>query len=178
VESGPFVLVSALRSYKGVETAIDALALLPPDARRELVLVGTDEGRGAGLRAHAGVRGVADLVTFAGWMEDERLDELYARTFATVNPSTYEGYGLPVAESLSRGLPTIASRIPPHEEVAGEAASYFEPGDAEGLADGMLRLSDPAVRTALAEAALERSRALAKLGPTWADVILETLQSP
>ena len=175
--SGPFLHVSALRRYKGVETAIDALALLPADARRELVLAGTDEGRGPELLGHARARGVEDLVTFAGWQDDDRLRELYARAFATVNPSTYEGYGLPVAESMSYGLPTVASRIPPHQEVAGDAAAYFEPGDAQGLADALLRLSDPSVRTSLAEDALARSRELAKLGPKWADVILEVLQS-
>jgi glycosyltransferase involved in cell wall biosynthesis len=177
VESGPFVLVSALRMYKGIETAIDALALLPGDARRELVLAGTDEGRGAELRSHARARGVEDLVTFSGWLEDDRLRELYERCFATINPSTYEGYGLPVAESMSYGLPTVASRIAPHQEVAGDAAAYFEPGDAQGLAAAMLRLSDGSVRGSLAEVALARSRELEKLGPKWADVILEALQS-
>jgi glycosyltransferase involved in cell wall biosynthesis len=175
--SGPFVHVSALRRYKGIETAIDALALLPPDARRELVLVGTDEGRGEVLRGHARARGVEGLVTFAGWLGEDRLRELYERCFATVNPSTYEGYGLPVAESMSYGLATLASRIPPHQEVAGEAAAYFEPGDGQGLADAMLMISDPSVRGSLAEGGLARSRELAKLGPKWADVLLEALQS-
>ena len=177
VESGPLVLVSALRRYKGIETAIDALALLPPDARRELVLAGTDEGREEELRRHARARGVEELVTLSGWLDDDRLDELYRRALATVNPSTYEGYGLPVAESMSYGLPTVASRIAPHQEVAGEAAAYFEPGDAQGLADALLTLSVPTARAALAERALARSRELAGLGPKWADVILEALQS-
>jgi glycosyltransferase involved in cell wall biosynthesis len=176
-ERGPLLFVSALRTYKGIETAIEALALLPTDARRELVLAGTDEGRGEELRRHARARGVEELVTFTGWLDDDRLGDLYRRSFATVNPSTYEGYGLPVAESMSYGLPTVASRIPPHEEVAGDAAAYFEPGDAQGLADALLTLCEPTVRAALAERALARSRELAGLGPKWADVILEALQS-
>ena len=63
------------------------------------------------------------------------------------------------------------------EEVAGDAASYFEPGDAQGLADALLGLSDDSARATLAECALARSRELARLGPRWADVILEALQS-
>jgi len=176
VESGPFVIVSALRRYKGIETAIDALALLPADARRELVLSGTDEGRAGELRRRARARGVEDRVTFAGWLEDGRLRALYERCLATVNPSSYEGYGLPVAESLSYGLPTIASEIPPHQEVAGDAALYFAPGDAQGLSQAMLRLSDPALRASLAAGALDRSRELAGLGPKWADLIGEALE--
>jgi glycosyltransferase involved in cell wall biosynthesis len=139
------------------------------------VLAGTDEGRAAELRAHARTRGVADLVTFAGWLEDSRLRALYERCSATVNPSTYEGYGLPVAESLSYGLPTIVSDIPPHREVAGGAALYFEAGDAGALSVQMQRLADPSLRASLATAALERSRELAVLGPKWADVIGEAV---
>jgi glycosyltransferase involved in cell wall biosynthesis len=127
VESGPFVIVSALRRYKGMGTAIDALALLPAGSQRELVLVGTDDGWEGELRRHARARGVEHLVTFAGWLEDDCLRELYARCLASLSPSTYEGYGLPLAESLSYGLPAVASDIPPHREVAGEAALYFEP---------------------------------------------------
>jgi glycosyltransferase involved in cell wall biosynthesis len=175
VESGPFLLVSALRAYKGVETAIDALALLPSESRRELILVGTDEGRAEELRGHARARGVEGLVTFAGWLEDARLRKVYERCFTTINPSTYEGYGLPVAESLSYGLPTIASEIPPHREVAGEAALYFEAANAGALSEQMLRLADPLLRASMAAAALERSRALAGLGPKWADVIGEAV---
>jgi len=175
VESGPFLVVSALRTYKGIETAIDALALLPPELRRDLVLAGTDEGREAELRGHARARGVEELVTFAGWLSDDRLRELYGRCAASVNPSTYEGYGLPVAESLSYGVPTIASDITPHREVAGDAALYFDAGDPRSLADAMRRVSDSAVRASLGAAALERSHELATLGPTWSEVILEAL---
>ncbi len=176
-ESGPFVLVSALRAYKGVETAIDALSLVPAEARRELVLVGTDEGRGEELRRRARARGVAELVSFAGWVEDRGLRALYERAHGTVNPSTYEGYGLPVAESLGYGLPTIASDIPPHEEVAGDAALYFQSGDPRSLAEAMQRLADPELRRSFAERALERSHELSRRGPWWADVISEAAAS-
>lgn len=175
VEDGPFLLVSALRAYKGVETAIDALALLPEGSRRELVLAGTAEGREEELRARARERGVESLVTFAGWLEDARLRDLYERCLATVNPSTYEGYGLPVAESLSYGVPTIASEIAPHREVGGEATLYFPPGDPVALAEQMGRLSDPSLPPSLGERALARSRELARLGPRWSHVILDAV---
>lgn len=176
--SGPFVVVSALRPYKGIETAIDALARLPAGTRHELVLVGTDEGRGEELRRYARSRGVADSVHLLGWLSDERLRDLYGSAVATVNPSIYEGYGLPVAESLSYGVPTIASEIPPHREVGGDAALYFRPGDGADLAVAMQRVvEDAALQSTLADRALARSRELAALGPKWADVVLDAVRA-
>ena len=89
-----------------------------------------------------------------------------------MNPSTYEGYGLPVAESLARGLPTIASDIPPHREVAGEAALYFEPGDASALARTLERLAgDGELRQRMGELARARSEELAGTGAGWGELI-------
>src|SRR5204862_7098793 len=110
-----------------------------------VVVAGPTEGRAHGLRDLAERLGVAAQVELAGWVDESTLQRLYETAVATVSPSSYEGYGLPVAESLAYGLPTIASDIPAPREVAGEAAAYFPVGDAAALA-GRLRavLSDPA----------------------------------
>lgn len=167
---GHLLVVGALRPYKGAGTVIEALALVSSESRRRVVLAG-GEGDAEGLRRLAARLGVSREVDFAGWVDEERLDELYSGAAAVVAPSTYEGYGLPVAESLSYGLPTIASDIPAHREVAGDAALYFPPGDAASLADAMGRI-DPVA----GGRALERSRALAQLGPRWGDLILEAIR--
>lgn len=143
------LVVGAQRPYKGVETVREALRLLedPPPV--------TFAGEGA----------------LGRWVDEAELERLYARSLAAVSPSTYEGYGLAVAESLARGLPTIASDIPPHREIGGEAVLYFPPGDAAALAARVDELR--AGYDALAAAALERARELAEAGPTWREVILE-----
>src|SRR4029077_8035733 len=102
----------------------------------------------------------------------EQLRDLYDRCVGTINPSTYEGYGLPVAESLASGLPTIASDIPPHREIAADAAVYFDPGDADGLAAALFKVvTDSALRDDLARRAIERARDLSESGTTWAEAI-------
>jgi glycosyltransferase involved in cell wall biosynthesis len=175
---GGFLVVGALRPYKGIETAIDALARLPGELRRPLLLAGTEEGRGDELRRRGAERGVGEAVRFLGWKNDDELRGLYADCLATVNPSTYEGYGLPVAESLAYGAPTIASGIPPHREVAAEAALYFPAGDPEALAAAMRTVvEDPGRRADLQERALARSNELAAQGPRWAELILQSLPS-
>jgi glycosyltransferase involved in cell wall biosynthesis len=106
-------------------------------------------------------------------VDDAKLQRLYETAAATVSPSSYEGFGLPVAESLAHGLPTIASDIPAHREVAGAGADYFPAGDEAALAERLrVVLTDPAERERLAAAA--RSRALELPGGgQWRELVLD-----
>jgi glycosyltransferase involved in cell wall biosynthesis len=164
--------VGAYRPYKGLETVIDALALLD-SPRLRLVLAGPLEGREAELRRHADTRGVADRVKLLGWVDETLLDGLYRSALATVSASTYEGYGLPVAESLSYGLPTIASDIPPHREIGGAAALFFAAGDAPALAACMRRVALPGQAEELSRMALDRCVSLQGSGPSWRALLLD-----
>jgi len=185
-ESGPLTLltVGALRGYKGLETVIEALSRLvaageePP----HVICVGAAEGNDgyreelADCARRSKVDGCFELV---GWLPDEELRDLLGRCSGTINPSSYEGYGLPVAESLAAGLPTIASDIPPHREIAGDAALYFEPGDAAALADLLGRLGrEPSLRDDLAQRAAQRSRGLAETATGWAEALLGEAPTP
>jgi glycosyltransferase involved in cell wall biosynthesis len=180
-DSLTFLTVGALRSYKGLETVIDALARLGSNGgvAARVVCVGGGEGDDAyrdQLSSYAKRMNVEGRFELAGWISDEELRALYGRCAGTINPSSYEGYGLPVAESLAQGLPTIASDIPPHREIAGEAALYFGPGDAEGLASLLVRLAEePTLRESMSRLAIERSRRLAQGGTSWAEAILAAL---
>lgn len=60
-------------------------------------------------------------------LSDARLDEVYQRSLFTVYPSTYEGWGLPVAESLLHGKHCVASSATAIPEVGGAFADYFDP---------------------------------------------------
>ena len=183
-DSNSLLVVGALRSYKGLETAIEALALLATDDRNSrlptVICVGGQEGGQGYDRELANLacdRGVGDQFQLVGWVSDERLNQLYRESFGTLNPSSYEGYGLPVAESLAYGLPTIASDIPAHREVAADAALYFPAGSARGLADAISSVVDhPGLRTRLAGAALERSLQLQAASTSWGKAIQEELK--
>jgi glycosyltransferase involved in cell wall biosynthesis len=167
------LIVGALRPYKGIETVLRALAEVPSSTQPLLVFAGPDEGRLGELRNEAARLGVGGRVQFAGWVTERALDKLRRAALGTVNPSTYEGYGLGVAESLGYGLPTIASDIPAHREVAGEAALYFPPGDASALANHLARIcADEDLRLRLATAGLVRARQLAHAEPSWRTLLL------
>ena len=174
-DGGPLVVVGALRPYKGTETVVDALAILGPAERPEVVFCGPDEGGGDALRRRIAERNVGDKVRLTGWLPDDDVDALLALSAATVNPSLYEGYGLGVAESLARGLPTIGSSIPPHVEVDGSAALLVPPDSPPALAEAIRSLTSRDRRLELARVALERSYELARRGPTWSDVLVAAL---
>jgi glycosyltransferase involved in cell wall biosynthesis len=178
------LVVGAIRRYKGLETVVDALSILKSRGAQpipEILLVGgREEGSGPEeeLRTRAARAGVSSHLTFAGWKDDSELEELYRGVAGTVNPSTYEGYGLSVAESLARGLPTIASDIPSHREIADDCALLVRPGDAEALAEAISGvLSDPELRERLGARGHERSERLAEIGPSWGEAILGAVGS-
>lgn len=58
---------------------------------------------------------------------DVELDYAYRHATALVFPSFAEGFGLPIIESLSNGLPVIVSAIPAHLEIAGDLGMYVDP---------------------------------------------------
>jgi glycosyltransferase involved in cell wall biosynthesis len=68
---------------------------------------------------------------------DGLLPALYNAADAVIAPAWYEGFGLSVLEGMACGVPVIASDIPPHSEVAGNAAWYADPGDPAALAEAI-----------------------------------------
>jgi len=66
-------------------------------------------------------------------LDDQALLSLYRHAYASVLPSQYEGYGLPVVEALSQGCVTVASDAGSLPEVVAGHAVFFRRGDGEAL---------------------------------------------
>jgi glycosyltransferase involved in cell wall biosynthesis len=168
------LFVGTLYAYKRVDLVIDAFGRargrLPGDAR--LVVVGKDPDgtQHDRLRSLAGAAGVADRVDLLGAVDGPELERLYATSSALVLASRYEGFGLPVAEAMSRGTPAMAdaTSLP---EVAGDGGLVVPAQDPSAFADAFVALlTDEPRRLALAERALARGRTL-----TW-DATAEILR--
>ncbi|MFK4805856.1 glycosyltransferase family 4 protein [Microbacterium sp. ZW CA_36] len=142
--------------HKGFETLLDALARIAPDERPTLVITGS---HGEDPLAPIVKRlGLETSVKLRGWLSREELDELYAQATALVFPTRFEGFGLPPLEAMARGCPVIASDIPVVHEIAGDAAVYVDPADAEAIAAAIRALRDsPAQRARMADAGLARA---------------------
>lgn len=159
---GPFTLgfVGTLKAWHGVETLVDALALLvrrDPDHR--LLLVG--DGPLAGdLRDRARRLGVADHVEATGAVPPAEVPGLLARMDLAVAPypahDTFYFSPLKVYEYLAAGLPVVASEVGPLPELLahGLLGELVPPGSATALAAAVERLrADPVRRTAIRGAA-------------------------
>jgi glycosyltransferase involved in cell wall biosynthesis len=117
--------------------------------------------------------GLRDVVDFPGWIPREELHERFARAWAFLCPSLFEGFGLPLVEALAAGLPTACSDIEPLRGMAGEAALLFDPRDPSAMAAAMLRISsDEALRARLA-----RAGPLRAAGFSWRGTAEKTLQA-
>jgi glycosyltransferase involved in cell wall biosynthesis len=96
---------------------------------------------------------------------------LYNGASLFVWPSLYEGFGLPVLEAMSCGLPTVISNCAALVEVAGDGALQADPADPEALADALYRvLTNSALRESLRQRGLNRRRKF-----SWEKAARETL---
>ena len=93
-------------------------------------------------------------------MDRPRLIELFQAARVFVLPSLYEGFGLPAAEAMACGVPTIASNSSSLPEVVGDAGLLVTAGGGGGdLAAAMRRiLTDPALEDDLGRRGAERAR--------------------
>ena len=151
--------VSAKLAHKNLMRMIGAIALLAPEFRPLLVLPGYQTPHEHELRAHAARLGVEADVRFLGWVSAEQLEGLYAVAACFVSPSLAEGFGLPVLEAMSRGVPVACSGRGALGEVAGDAALLFDPESEAAIAEAVRRLiHNRGEARRLAAAGRERAR--------------------
>ncbi|MGS2778928.1 glycosyltransferase family 4 protein [Robertmurraya sp. GLU-23] len=102
---------------------------------------------------------VGDSILFTGYVSDEDLVSLYTLASCFVYPSIYEGFGLPVLESMACGTPVIISDSSSLPEVGGNAALYFNPYKQDELIELLEKfVFNGAIRDELRNKGLERSK--------------------
>jgi glycosyltransferase involved in cell wall biosynthesis len=99
-----------------------------------------------------------DRIEMLGFVDD--LPELYRGATAFLCCSSYEGFGLPVAESMASGVPVVSYENSSLTEVVGDAGLLVPDGEVTAMVDATRALIDePARRSDLREAGLARARA-------------------
>lgn len=160
--AGAYLLcVGTLEPRKNLQMALQAHGLLPESVRRRfpLVIAGMPGWRTAQLDAALASAVAGGHVRFLGYLDDETLACVFAGARLLLFPSLYEGFGLPVLEAMACGVPTVLTAVSALPEVAGDAGTYVQPGDVEGLRDVIVRLLEDAVQwQRLSDLGLRRAR--------------------
>jgi glycogen(starch) synthase len=141
--SWSLLYVGRLDERKGVDTAVEALTLLPPAASLTLV-GGWDEREEQRLSRTAEDLRVADRVVFAGQRSRAEVHAAYAEADVVVFPVRWEEpWGLVPLEAMARGRPVVATGRGGSGEYLrdGVNAVLFEAGDAAALAAAVTRLA-------------------------------------
>jgi glycosyltransferase involved in cell wall biosynthesis len=128
-------------------------------ASEEIIDTARNSSGGRGRVILAGVVSEADLIL------------LIKGAALAVVPSLYEGFSLPMIESMACGTPTIASRTSCLPEISGNVLAYFDPLSIDDMATCMQSaLTDSQMRERLREKGMERASKF-----TWERCAQETL---
>lgn len=128
---------------KNLDTVIEIFARISRQYPLKLALIGTMRPHEQTIiRKKLAVYGIQDRVVMPGYAVYQDLPILYSGAALFLFLSHYEGFGLPVLESMACGTPVIASNTTSVPEVAGEAAVLVNPADADGITDTVLSLLD------------------------------------
>jgi glycosyltransferase involved in cell wall biosynthesis len=167
----PYVLsVGTLEPRKNLVRLVRAYRQVAPDVPHALVLAGAPGWRSEALDAELARNGPGTVVR-TGSLSGVDLDALYRGADVFAYPSLYEGFGLPVLEAMSRGVPTLASNVSSLPQVAGDAALLVDPTDVAEIAEGLARLlTEPAFAEDLRQRGLQRAATF-----TWAATARATL---
>jgi len=126
-----------------------------------LVCSGHLNERHPALVERAGELGVADQVSFSGFLSEVEIQVVYRRATMLVFPSLYEGWGFPIVEAFASDLPVTCSNVTSLPALVGDAGLVFDPLDPAAIAASIERLwVDAGLREALVERGRERLRRL------------------
>ncbi|HEY4053582.1 MAG TPA: glycosyltransferase family 1 protein [Terriglobales bacterium] len=162
------LLVSHYNYYRNIETVLRAIAVLagepgaPPvrlfltcDLRKEKTPGAYDPQSAARLIDELGIR---EQVVELGSVPYEHLHHVYKFCDLFVTAAYTETFAHPVVEAMASGLPVIASDLPVHREICGDAAAYFSRFSADELVAQLSRLAaKPDERRLMASSGLDRS---------------------
>ena len=156
----PFILyVGRIQARKNLSRLVEAYHQVRQQGiTSKLVIVGKKDWQSEQLLEKIKQLGLEDSVIFPGYVPFDDLPIFYNAAELFVFPSIFEGFGLPVIESMASGVPTITSFGSSLQEVAGDGALLVDPLDTRSIAEALGKtLTDTQLREHLIAQGLKRS---------------------
>ncbi|MEG1622518.1 MAG: glycosyltransferase family 1 protein [Alistipes sp.] len=134
--------VGSIEPRKNILLGVKALESLPEDIH--FVAIGRRTAYVDEIEAYTAGHQLSSRVHLFHQVEAEDLPIIYHMAHIFIYPSRYEGFGIPIIEAISAGLPVIAATGSCLEEAGGDACIYISPDDEKALAEAVLKISaDP-----------------------------------
>ena len=137
------LFVGNIKKHKGLQTLLQAFkTVLAKGIQTKLMIVGNSENfRTGDDEIWEQISNFpSDAVTFTGRISDSELNEVYAKAKVLVQPSLYEGFGMPPLEALNLDTDVVLSDIPVFKEIYnGFPVTFFKCQDADDLAQKLIQ---------------------------------------
>jgi len=171
-DGGALLCVGAVAPHKGHDVLVTALAELAHLPWRLTIIGSLDRDRDfvERVRRQAAAAAIDNRIDFTGPLKAADVDRAYAAADLVVLPSHFETYGMAVTESLSHGVPVLATEVGGIAEAFGATPAgrrpgiLVAPGDPAALSSALRRwLGEAGLRQTLRAAARQRRKTL----PSW-----------
>ncbi|NOY88985.1 MAG: glycosyltransferase family 4 protein [FCB group bacterium] len=144
-ENGYLLYIGNVKPHKNLHRLVEAYKLLFEEKKIDipLIIVGEEKKFITGMPEL--IEEIIDSrwrkwIKFTGWVSDSELVDYYRHAVLMVQPSLYEGFGLPPLEAMACGCPCVVSKAASLPEVCGDAVLYCDPYNVNDIADKISRL--------------------------------------
>lgn len=139
----PYALfVGTLEPRKNLERLLNAYSGLSIELKRKYILVIVGGAGWGGLEINRLIKqlDISENIKVMGYVSDFQLKKLYEEATLLALPSLYEGFGLPLLEAMSVGVPVLTSKLSSMPEVVSGAAILVDPYDVDSISNGLTSL--------------------------------------
>ncbi len=127
------ICVGSFNWRKNQRNVLLAFESLPPDSSLGLVFVGKGKMQNE-LMEYAKIKKLQNVFFYSNIEKTSDLIALYTNAYATIIPSFFEGFGIPLIESMACRTPVLCSNIAVFREVCKDASLYFDPSKTSDIA--------------------------------------------
>lgn len=142
--NGPYIFyVGRIEKKKNIPELVEAFAMMlekEKDIKHKLVLVGNASFGFDDVMQIAEDYRLENKLIIPGWVDEVDMPYLFNGSDAFVFPSKYEGFGIPLLQSMACGIPVAASWAASIPEITKRAALLFNPNSVEDMRDALTRI--------------------------------------